>query len=213
MRHRTIFISDVHLGTPGCQAEILLDFLSNNHADTIYLVGDIIDAWRLRWAGTALSLGATISNRPAASETTSFVLRGKRLFDDYREQQSALRDAVDAQITADERTQSRLMRVVFALEAAMLAIALLLVQRQRRGLQDLVVRPVASLLATISRLRQGDLSLADVDPAHPAAYAATLEKVIRKLRAGLMPPARRPRRNRKAPTMARGRSHISPHLA
>merc|ERR1711969_432757 len=52
-----------------------------------------IDAWRLRWAGTALSLGATISNRPAASETTSFVLRGKRLFDDYREQQSALRDA------------------------------------------------------------------------------------------------------------------------
>ena len=43
------------------------------------------------------------------------------------------------------------------------------------------------------RLRQGDLSLADVDPAHPAAHAATLEKVIRKLRAGLMPPARRPR--------------------
>ena len=51
-----------------------------------------IDAWRLRWAGTALSLGATISNRPAASETTSFVLRGKRLFDDYREQQEALRE-------------------------------------------------------------------------------------------------------------------------
>ena len=43
------------------------------------------------------------------------------------------------------------------------------------------------------RLRQGDLSLADVDPAHPAAHAATLEKVIRKLRAGLMPPARSPR--------------------
>ena len=43
------------------------------------------------------------------------------------------------------------------------------------------------------RLRQGDLSLADVDPAHPSAHVATLEKVIRKLRAGLMPPARRPR--------------------
>ena len=43
------------------------------------------------------------------------------------------------------------------------------------------------------QLRQGDLSLADVDPAHPAAHAATLEKVIVKLRAGLMPPARRPR--------------------
>ena len=43
------------------------------------------------------------------------------------------------------------------------------------------------------RLRRGDLSLADVDPAHPATHAATLEKVILKLRAGLMPPARRPR--------------------
>ena len=43
------------------------------------------------------------------------------------------------------------------------------------------------------RLRQGDLSLVDIDPAHPAAHAAALEKVIRKLRAGLMPPARRPR--------------------
>ena len=43
------------------------------------------------------------------------------------------------------------------------------------------------------RLRQGNLSLADVDPARRAAHAATLEKVIRKLRAGLMPPARRSR--------------------
>ena len=43
------------------------------------------------------------------------------------------------------------------------------------------------------RLRQGDLSLADVDPTHPAAHATTLEKVIRKLRAGQMPPAHRPR--------------------
>ncbi len=43
------------------------------------------------------------------------------------------------------------------------------------------------------RTRQGDLSLVDVDPAYPAAHAATLEKVILKLRAGRMPPARRPR--------------------
>jgi len=43
------------------------------------------------------------------------------------------------------------------------------------------------------RLRQGDLTLENVDPAQPAEHAATLEKVIRKLRAGLMPPLRRPR--------------------
>jgi UDP-2,3-diacylglucosamine pyrophosphatase LpxH len=48
MRHRTLFLSDVHLGTSGCQAALLLDFLEKNQADTIYLVGDILDAWRLR---------------------------------------------------------------------------------------------------------------------------------------------------------------------
>jgi UDP-2,3-diacylglucosamine pyrophosphatase LpxH len=47
-RHRTIWISDVHLGTPGCKAEFLLDFLKWNESDTLYLVGDILDGWRLR---------------------------------------------------------------------------------------------------------------------------------------------------------------------
>lgn len=45
---RTLFISDVHLGSKGCQAELLLDFLRYHRADTIYLVGDIIDGWRLK---------------------------------------------------------------------------------------------------------------------------------------------------------------------
>lgn len=45
---RTIFISDIHLGTRGCQAEVLLDFLKHCHADTYYLVGDIVDGWRLK---------------------------------------------------------------------------------------------------------------------------------------------------------------------
>jgi UDP-2,3-diacylglucosamine pyrophosphatase LpxH len=46
--YRTLFLSDIHLGTRGCQAELLLDFLKHNDAETIYLVGDIIDGWRLR---------------------------------------------------------------------------------------------------------------------------------------------------------------------
>ncbi len=46
--YRTLFLSDVHLGTRGCQADLLLDFLKYNEADTIYLVGDIIDGWRLK---------------------------------------------------------------------------------------------------------------------------------------------------------------------
>ena len=47
-RYRAIFISDLHLGTPGCQAEALLDFLKHHPSHTLYLVGDIIDGWQLR---------------------------------------------------------------------------------------------------------------------------------------------------------------------
>jgi UDP-2,3-diacylglucosamine pyrophosphatase LpxH len=47
-RFRTIFISDVHLGARGSQAERLLDFLRWHDADTIYLVGDIIDGWKIK---------------------------------------------------------------------------------------------------------------------------------------------------------------------
>jgi UDP-2,3-diacylglucosamine pyrophosphatase LpxH len=45
---RTLFVSDVHLGTRGCQAERLLDFLRYHDADTLYLVGDIVDFWALK---------------------------------------------------------------------------------------------------------------------------------------------------------------------
>jgi UDP-2,3-diacylglucosamine pyrophosphatase LpxH len=48
MRVRTVWISDLHLGTPGCQAEALLDFLRAVECETLFLVGDIIDGWQLR---------------------------------------------------------------------------------------------------------------------------------------------------------------------
>ena len=38
----------MHLGTRGCKADFLIDFLRYNDAETIYLVGDIIDGWRLK---------------------------------------------------------------------------------------------------------------------------------------------------------------------
>jgi UDP-2,3-diacylglucosamine pyrophosphatase LpxH len=46
--YRTIWISDVHLGTKGCNAGLLIDFLDNVDSETLYLVGDIIDGWRLK---------------------------------------------------------------------------------------------------------------------------------------------------------------------
>ena len=48
LRVRTVWISDLHLGTPGCQAKALLDFLRQVECETLYLVGDIIDGWQLR---------------------------------------------------------------------------------------------------------------------------------------------------------------------
>ena len=47
-RVRTVWISDIHLGTPGCQAEALLDFLRHIECETLFLVGDIVDGWQLR---------------------------------------------------------------------------------------------------------------------------------------------------------------------
>ncbi|HEY4193286.1 MAG TPA: UDP-2,3-diacylglucosamine diphosphatase [Mesorhizobium sp.] len=47
-RYRTMFLSDVHLGTKGSQVGALLEFLRDHDADTIYLIGDIVDGWRLR---------------------------------------------------------------------------------------------------------------------------------------------------------------------
>lgn len=47
-RYRSVFISDVHLGTRGCQAELLLDFIRNIECDSLYLVGDIVDGWKMR---------------------------------------------------------------------------------------------------------------------------------------------------------------------
>jgi UDP-2,3-diacylglucosamine pyrophosphatase LpxH len=46
-RWRTIWLSDIHLGTPGCKADFLVDFLRHNESDRLYLVGDIVDGWRL----------------------------------------------------------------------------------------------------------------------------------------------------------------------
>ena len=46
--YRSIFLSDIHLGTRGCQADRLVGFLKAHSCDVLYLVGDIVDGWRLQ---------------------------------------------------------------------------------------------------------------------------------------------------------------------
>jgi len=47
-RYRTIWISDIHLGTRGCNDRLLIDFLDHVDSEYLYLVGDIIDGWRMK---------------------------------------------------------------------------------------------------------------------------------------------------------------------
>ncbi len=47
-RYRSIWISDIHLGTRGCADEMLIDFLDHCDSEYLYLVGDIIDGWRMK---------------------------------------------------------------------------------------------------------------------------------------------------------------------
>ncbi len=48
LRYKTVWISDIHLGTQDCQAELLLEFLKRLRCEKLYLVGDIVDGWRLK---------------------------------------------------------------------------------------------------------------------------------------------------------------------
>lgn len=66
---RSIFISDVHLGTRACQAERLLDFLREYDSDYLYLVGDIIDFW---------AMSRTIFWSPAQNTVVQKILKRAR---------------------------------------------------------------------------------------------------------------------------------------
>ena len=48
LNYRSIWISDFHLGTRGCQSELLLEFIKHTQSEKLYLVGDIIDGWALK---------------------------------------------------------------------------------------------------------------------------------------------------------------------
>ena len=66
-KYRSIFISDVHLGFRGCQAEFLLHFLQSTKSDYLYLIGDIFDGWEMR----KIRDGVTATRRNAATVMVS----------------------------------------------------------------------------------------------------------------------------------------------
>ncbi len=76
-RFRTIWISDLHLGTSGCQASKLLEFLRATESETLYLVGDIIDGWQLKrrwyWDQTHNNVVQTVLKKAKKGTNVIFV--------------------------------------------------------------------------------------------------------------------------------------------
>lgn len=74
---RTIWLSDIHLGTRGCRARDLLDFLDSHECEYLYLVGDIIDFWRLKrspyWAQLHSDVIRAVLSKARAGTTVTFV--------------------------------------------------------------------------------------------------------------------------------------------
>ncbi len=70
-------MSDIHLGTPGCKAELLLEFLAAHDCGTLYLVGDIVDGWRMRrrvyWRPAHEAVIAEILRRAQAGTRVVYV--------------------------------------------------------------------------------------------------------------------------------------------
>ena len=75
--YRTIWISDVHLGTKECRAEFLLDFLRSTDCERLYLVGDIVDLWSMRravhWSDAHNSVVRTVLKKAKHGTEVTYV--------------------------------------------------------------------------------------------------------------------------------------------
>ena len=74
---RSIFLSDIHLGTRGCKAERLLDFLREHEAEHLFLIGDIIDFWSMNrsihWSRAQNTVIQKILRRARHGEKVVFI--------------------------------------------------------------------------------------------------------------------------------------------
>jgi UDP-2,3-diacylglucosamine pyrophosphatase LpxH len=76
-RVRSVFLSDIHLGTRGCQAESLLAFLRRYESEYLFLIGDIIDFWAMSrgivWSESQNTVVQKILRRARHGERVIFV--------------------------------------------------------------------------------------------------------------------------------------------
>ncbi len=73
-KYKSIFISDVHLGSKGCKAELLSDFLKENTCENLFLVGDIIDGWRLKRKFFWLQSHTDVIRKLPSNNTAKYII-------------------------------------------------------------------------------------------------------------------------------------------
>ena len=88
LHYRSIFISDVHLGTRDAKTTFLFDFLSRSKCDHLYLVGDIFDLWKLKkgWHWPAINnelLGLVFRMAQNGTQVTYIPGNHDEMFRDY----------------------------------------------------------------------------------------------------------------------------------
>ena len=75
--HRALFLSDLHLGSLGCRADLVLEFLHRNTAPIIYLVGDILDIWhplRVHWTAAHDAIIDHLCHQAAAGVQLAYLV-------------------------------------------------------------------------------------------------------------------------------------------
>jgi len=129
-------------------------------ADQQRLIGDVENAqqaWTDGWAQPALEMGTRFSSTASTVADRSFVLRGKTLFDAYRATDQRAQARGNALRVNAQHRETMLLEGSLALEVLLLVAIVVVVRRQFTALRGGVVKPVDALLATMGKLRDGDL--------------------------------------------------------
>ena len=133
---------------------------AGNHAQLrrLAVMQDRQERWRREWALPAVRYDVSAITGPADPGLRAFVATGKRLFDDYRAAELAAEAGADRLRIRAEHKQLLTLDTGLGLELVVLVGSAFVVRRELRRLRSAVVGPVAGLLGTIARIRDGDLA-------------------------------------------------------
>lgn len=111
--------------------------------------------WFSEWVTPALAIERAVTS---ATAQRSFLLTGNALFDAYLATSAAVNTQVDADIAAEQATEHNVVLIALGVAGALLMLTIVVARRQHRALRAAVVTPITDLLATMRKVRAGDLT-------------------------------------------------------